>query len=65
MSVSMIATVDSGFEAKAWERSAEKVDFPTPPLPDKTRILCRMPESRAVMIGISGSGPFGVEAQID
>lgn len=41
-----------------------KVDLPTPPLPERTRTLCRTPLSRAVMTGISGSGPLGVEAQI-
>ena len=65
MSVSIIPTVDSGFAAKACDKSDEKVDFPTPPLPESTNILCLMPASRAVMIGISGSGPFGAEAHID
>jgi hypothetical protein len=64
MSVSQRPTVDSGFEANACARSEEKVDLPTPPLPDSTRILCRIWESRSVMIGMSGSGPFGAEAQM-
>lgn len=38
--------------------------FPTPPFPDKMRTLCFMPERRAVMRGMSGSGPLGAEAQI-
>lgn len=38
--------------------------FPTPPLPDKMRILCLIPERRAVIAGISGSGPLGAEAQM-
>jgi hypothetical protein len=40
------------------------VDLPTPPLPDKTRILCLTEERRAVMRGMSGSGPLGAEAHI-
>ena len=65
MSVSITPTADSGLAAKACESREEKVDFPTPPFPDKTRILCLIPERRSVMIGISGSGPFGAEAQMD
>lgn len=65
MSVSIIPTVDSGLAAKACDRRDENVDFPTPPLPESTNILCLMPASRAVMIGMSGSGPLGAEAQID
>ena len=42
-----------------------KVDLPTPPLPLRTRILCLMPERRAVMKGMSGSGPLGAVAQMD
>lgn len=41
-----------------------KVDLPTPPLPDKTRILWRTEDRRAVMIEMSGSGPFGAEAHM-
>ena len=41
-----------------------KVDFPTPPLPESTRILCLTEASRAVMRGMSGSGPLGAEAHI-
>jgi len=41
-----------------------KVDFPTPPLPERIRTLCLMPARRAVMRGISGSGPLGAEAHI-
>jgi hypothetical protein len=65
MSVSIIPTVASGLDAKAWASRDENVDFPTPPLPDRTSILCLMEDSRAVMIGMSGSGPFGAEAHID
>ncbi|KAL3706503.1 hypothetical protein TMatcc_007515 [Talaromyces marneffei ATCC 18224] len=39
ISVSQTYTVDSGFDAKAWASNVEKVDLPTPPLPDRTRIL--------------------------
>lgn len=38
--------------------------FPTPPLPERIRTLCFMPDNRAVIIGISGSGPLGAEAHI-
>lgn len=65
MSVSMIPTVDSGLAAKACDRRDENVDFPTPPLPESTSILCFMPARRAVMMGMSGSGPFGAEAHMD
>lgn len=41
------------------------MDLPTPPLPLSTRILCLTPESREVMMGISGSGPLGAVAQMD
>ena len=41
------------------------VDFPTPPFPDRTRILCFIPDRREVMKGMSGSGPLGVVAQMD
>lgn len=58
-------TADSGLEAKACERRDEKVDFPTPPFPDRTRILWRIEERRAAISGMSGSGPFGADAQID
>ncbi len=64
MSVSIMPTVESGLAAKACDNSDENVDFPTPPFPDNTRILCLIPASRSVMIGMSGSGPFGAEAQI-
>lgn len=40
------------------------VDFPTPPLPLRINILCLMPDRREVMRAMSGSGPFGVEAQM-
>jgi hypothetical protein len=61
----MIPTVESGLEAKAWASRDVNVDFPTPPLPDKTNILCRIDASLAVMMGMSGSGPLGAEAHID
>lgn len=38
--------------------------FPTPPLPDNIKILCLIPARRAVITGISGSGPLGAEAHI-
>lgn len=57
-------TVESGFAAKACARRVENVDLPTPPFPESTRILCRIWESRSVMIGMSGSGPLGAVAQI-
>ena len=53
-----------GFDAKACASMAVKVDLPTPPLPERIKILCLMLERRAVMSGISGSGPFGVVAHI-
>lgn len=62
--MSMTPTVESGFTANACARRVVNVDFPTPPLPDKTRILCRICERRSVIIGISGSGPLGADAQI-
>ena len=65
MSVSIMPTVESGFAAKACESNDENVDLPTPPFPDNTSILCRMPARRDVMRGMSGSGPFGAEAHID
>jgi hypothetical protein len=65
ISVSMIPTVESGFAAKACESSDDNVDFPTPPFPESTRILCRIPDKRDVIIGMSGSGPLGAEAHID
>ena len=65
MSVSMMPTMFAGFEAKAWASMVVKVDFPTPPLPERIKILCLIPERRAVMRGISGSGPLGAEAHID
>ena len=65
MSVSMSPTVDDGFDAKPCDRPTLKVDFPTPPLPERTRILCFTEERRAVMMGMSGSGPLGAEAHID
>src|SRR5690349_2127530 len=64
ISVSMSPLVREGFDAKAKERSVLKVDLPTPPLPERTRILCRTEERRSVMRGMSGSGPLGAEAQI-
>ena len=64
MSVSMIPTTLAGLEANAWASMVVKVDFPTPPLPERMSILCLMPESRALMRGISGSGPFGADSQI-
>ena len=42
----------------------EKVDLPTPPFPLRTRTLCLMPERRAVISGIAGSGPLGVDEHI-
>lgn len=60
----MRPTVESGLAAKACASSEENVDFPTPPFPESTKILCRMPAKRAVIKGISGSGPLGVEAQM-
>jgi hypothetical protein len=65
ISVSIIPTVEFGFAANACESSDENVDFPTPPFPESTSILCRMPDRRAVMSGMSGSGPLGAEAHID
>lgn len=57
-------TVEAGLDANACARREEKVDLPTPPFPDKTRILCRIEARRAVIIGISGSGPLGAAAQM-
>lgn len=65
MSVSISPTVESGFAANAWDNSEENVDLPTPPLPERTRILCLTSASRSVMMGMSGSGPLGADAQID
>ena len=41
--------------ARAKASCAEKVDLPTPPLPDSTRILCRMCRMRSSMAAISAS----------
>ena len=65
ISVSIRPTVAAGLDAKAWASMVENVDLPTPPLPERTRILCRILDRRAVMRGTSGSGPLGVVAQID
>lgn len=54
----------SGFVAKAYASNDVNVLFPTPPLPDKIRTLCLMPDRRAVITGMSGSGPLGAEAHI-
>lgn len=50
--------------ASANASCAEKVLLPTPPFPDKTRILCLMFRMRCSMAIKSGSGPFGAVAQI-
>ena len=65
MSVSIMPTILSGLLANAWPSMVVNVDLPTPPLPLKTRILCRMPDRRAVIRGMSGSGPLGAVAHID
>lgn len=57
-------TVEAGLDANACASSEENVDFPTPPFPDRTRILCRIEERRAVITGMSGSGPLGAAAQM-
>ncbi len=70
-----VLTVESGLSARAKLTSlllaasanascAEKVLLPTPPFPDKTRILCLMFRMRCSMAIKSGSGPFGAVAQI-
>ena len=41
-----------------------KVDFPTPPLPERIRSLCATVDIRAVIAGRSGSGPLGAVAQM-
>src|SRR6478735_11138671 len=64
ISVSMIPTVLSGFVAKACANRDVNVLFPTPPFPLSTRILCLTFSRRAEMIGISGSGPLGADAQM-
>src|SRR3569833_3311983 len=65
MSVSMMPMVRSGSVAKACDSSAVRLDLHTPPFPLRTRILCLIPASRAVMASRSGSGPFGGEAQME
>lgn len=51
--------------AKAHPNCAVNVDLPTPPFPDKTRILRFTVDMRCLMKGREGSGPLGVfEAQI-
>jgi len=52
-------------EASTWASCEEKVDLPTPPLPDSTRILCLTAAMRAWTRATSGSGPLGVEAHAD
>ena len=47
--------------ARAKLSCEEKVLLPTPPLPDKIRILCFTLDSRSVIAGMSGSGPLGVD----
>ena len=65
MSVSIMPTaVGEGEEEKAWARRVVNVDFPTPPLPLRIRILWVIEERRALMRGMSGSGPLGVEAHM-
>jgi hypothetical protein len=52
-------------EANAQPSWAVKVDLPTPPFPDSTKIFRFTLDIRLVMKGRDGSGPFGVlEAQI-
>ena len=50
--------------ASANASCAEKVLLPTPPLPDRTSILCKMLRMRCSMARRSGSGPLGAVAQI-
>lgn len=42
MSVSIIPTMESALEAKACASMVVKVDLPTPPFPERIRILCFM-----------------------
>ena len=64
MSVSMMPTILFGSEAKACASIVVNVDFPTPPFPLRTRILCFIPLRREAIRGISGSGPLGAVAQM-
>ena len=63
--MSIIPTIISRLDAKACASMVVKVDFPTPPLPERIRILCLIPDKRAFIRGISGSGPFGAVAHMD
>ena len=63
MSMSPIWVLGSERE-KDCARRVVKVDLPTPPLPERMRSLCLMLERRDIIAGRSGSGPFGVVAQI-
>ena len=49
--------------ARAKASCVAKVLLPTPPFPDSTRILWRTLRSLSSISAISGSGPFGAEAQ--
>lgn len=49
--------------ARAKASCAAKVLLPTPPLPERTNILCLIARIRAAMAALSGSGPLGAEAQ--
>lgn len=50
-------------DASANASCAEKVDLPTPPLPDSTSTMCLIGASLAAMATRSGSGPLGADAQ--
>mmetsp|Transcript_5 Transcript_5/g.17 ORF Transcript_5/g.17 Transcript_5/m.17 type:complete len:298 (+) Transcript_5:1013-1906(+) len=63
MSMSNRPTSFSGSEAKPYASCDANVLFPTPPFPDKTRILCFTSFSRSATATTSGSTPLGAVAQ--
>jgi len=50
-------------EAREKASCAEKVLLPTPPLPERMRMMCLTEERRWAMAARSGSGPLGAVAQ--
>ncbi|KAH3675112.1 hypothetical protein WICMUC_002768 [Wickerhamomyces mucosus] len=64
ISKSIAPISNSSSAAKAHDNIEVKVDFPTPPFPDNTRILCLIVDNLSFIMGISGSGPFGKDSQI-
>ena len=65
MSISINPICEVGFRwPRSCERSSVNVDFPTPPFPERTRILWRMVSRREWIAGRDGSGIFGAVEQM-